>query len=74
MEQRGQGARGMSSTEWNGAPVSLALLDQSVQDLTLLAEHRLTSTWEVFSASEMGTFGEPKLRDFATTGALAIFT
>ena len=49
------------------------VLGQSVQDLALLAEHRLTSTWEVFCTSEMGTFGEPKLRDFATIRALAMF-
>ena len=61
----------MNRVEWRAC--ESGVLGQSVQDLALLAEHRLTSTWEVFSTSEMGTFGEPKLRDFALIRALAIF-
>ena len=61
----------MNRVEWRAC--ESGVLGQAVQDVALLAEHRLTSTWEVFSTSEMGTLGEPKLRDFATIRALAIF-
>ena len=44
-----------------------------IPDLIALAEHRLTSTWKMGSASEMGTFSEPKLCDFAVIRALAVF-
>ena len=61
----------MNRVEWRACESGVS--GQSIQDLALLAEHRLTSTWEVFPTSEMGTFGEPKLRDFAIIMPVAIF-
>ncbi len=46
------------------------ILGLSIQDSVALAEHRLTSTWKMLSASEMGTFSEPKLGDFAVVRVL----
>ena len=59
--------------EWKGAPASLAFQGLPIQDSEALAEHRLTSTWKMFSASEMGTLCEPKSGDFAVVGVLVFF-
>ena len=50
-----------------------AVLGPSIQDSVALAQHRLTSTWKMLSASEMGTFSEPKLGDFAIVRVLVVF-
>ena len=49
------------------------VLDRSIQDLVALAEHRLTSTWKMRPASDMGTFSEPELCNLAVVGAFAVF-
>lgn len=49
------------------------VLSLSTKDSVLVVEHRLTSTWKMLSTSEMSTFSEPKLRDFAVLRVLAIF-
>ena len=48
------------------------VLDLPIQDSVALPEHKLTSTWKMLSASEMGTFSEPKLRDLALVRVPAI--
>lgn len=56
----------MDRVEW--CACKFGVLDQSIQDSVpldsvALAEQQLTSTRKMPSASEMGTFSEPKLRD-----------
>ena len=60
----------MNRVEW--CAWKFGVLGQSIQDLVVLAERRLTSTWKMLSASEVGTFGEPKPGDFAITRAFTV--
>lgn len=61
----------MNRVEW--CACKSGVLGPPIQDSVALADHKLTSTWKMVSASEMGTFSEPKLRDFAVVRVLAVF-
>ena len=60
----------MNRVEW--CAYKIGVLDRSIHNITVLAEHELTSTWKMLSAREMGTFSKPKLGAFAIVRALAI--
>lgn len=60
----------MTRVEWCACKSGVSGL--SIPDFVNLAEHRLTSTWKMLSASEMGTFSEPKLRYFAIGRLFAV--
>ena len=48
-------------------------LGPSLQKYVALVEHKLTTTWKMLSAGEMGTFSEPKLRNLAVMRVLFAF-
>ena len=48
-------------------------LGPSFKNYVALVEHKLTTTWKMFSAGEMGTFSEPKLRNLAVMRSLVAF-
>ena len=48
-------------------------LGPSLQSYVALVEHKLTTTWKMLSAGEMGTFSEPKPRNLAVMRVLVPF-
>ena len=61
----------MNRVEWCACKSDV--LGLFTRDSVALAKPGLTSTWKMLSTSEMGTFSEPKLRDFAVLRVLAVF-
>lgn len=61
----------MNRVEW--CACKYGVLGLSTKGSVTLAEHRLTSTGKMLSASEMGTFSEPKFWDLAVVRVLVVF-
>ena len=45
----------------------------SLRNYVAIVEHKLTTTWKMLSAGEMGTFSKPKLRNLAVMRVLVTF-
>lgn len=60
----------MDRVEWRAC--KSCVLGLSAQDSVALAERRLTPARKMLSASEMGTFSEPKPCDSAVVRVLAV--